>query len=520
MGIFGTPHKRTKPVLISAPVAKPCEMPAGIARLAGALESCNHPCTVIDMNMEGMLWLLGEAKPGRDTWSARAGRGLARNLDALRDQKTYLNLDRYKRCVTDINRMLNRGQSGDTRISLSDYEDRCLSPLRTSDLLEAAGHPEDNPFYAYFSARIREILAGGDPLFIGFSLTYLSQALTTFAAIGFVRAECPASKIILGGALVTSWMSNASTKINFEGLINHIVAGPGESFLINLLGRQATGTISPAYAYNVLPCRDYLAPGVIMPYSTSTGCYYGKCSFCPETAEGNAYRQINPRLAVQEMGRLARRTRPSLIHIVDNAISPASLKALIKDPPGSPWYGFVRMTGEFADPDFCERLKSSGCVMLKIGVESGDQGVLDAMRKGISIPDVRTGLKSLARAGIGTYVYLLFGTPREDEMSARRTLDLVVDMAPCISFLNLAVFNLPHYSPDAQGLEQKPFYGGDLSFYTDFVHPKGWDRKKVRHFLERVFTRHPAVREIVRRQPPYFTSNHAPFFCDPAIFGK
>ncbi|MFA5615420.1 MAG: hypothetical protein WDK95_01030, partial [Syntrophorhabdaceae bacterium] len=84
----------------------------------------------------------------------------------------------------------------------------------------------------------------------------------------------------------------------------------------------------------------------------------------------------------------------------------------------------------------------------------------------------------------------------------------------------LAIFNLPHYSPDAQGVEQKSFYGGDLSFYTDFVHPKGWDRKKVRYFLDRVFTRHAAVREIVRRQPPFFTSNHAPFFCNTGVFEK
>ncbi len=118
----------------------------------------------------------------------------------------------------------------------------------------------------------------------------------------------------------------------------------------------------------------------------------------------------------------ARWTRRS-IHIVDNAISPAVLKALIKEPPGSPWYGFVRMTQELTDPDFCARLKDSGCVMLKIGVESGDQDVLDAMRKGIRIGDVSQGLRALSEAGIGTYIYLLFGTPWENEPSARRTLE-------------------------------------------------------------------------------------------------
>lgn len=512
MGIFAARPHNSRPLLINAPVARTCEVPAGAARLAGALGSSGHPCAVIDMNIEGTLWLLDRARPGEDAWSSRAVKNIDRNIAALRDRRNYRNADRYKRCVNDINRALASASSGDTRVSLSDYEDRRLSPVRSSDLREAADHPEDNPFYGYFSERLRGAMRDSAPPFVGFSLTYLSQALTTFAAMGFVRAEYPSSKIILGGALVTSWMGNASRGIDFDGLVDHVVAGPGEAFLLDLLGARGGHPICATYDYGPFPRGDYLAPGMIMPYSTSTGCYYGKCSFCPETAEGNAYYQLQPGQAVKEIARLARETGPALIHLVDNAISPAVLKALIKEPPGRPWYGFVRMTRELAEPAFCAQLKRSGCVMLKIGVESGDQGVLDAMGKGIAIADVSKGLRALSAAGIGTYVYLLFGTPWENERSARKTLDFVVEHASSIGFLNLAVFNLPHYSPDAEGLEQKAFYSGDLSFYTDFVHPAGWDRKKVRHFLDRVFTRHPVVREIVKRQPPCFTSSHAAFF--------
>jgi hypothetical protein len=62
------------------------------------------------------------------------------------------------------------------------------------------------------------------------------------------------------------------------------------------------------------------------------------------------------------------------------------------------------------------------------------------------------------------------------------------------------------------GLETRKFYEGDLSLYTDFAHPRGWDRKAVRTFLETEFKRHPAVSAILKREPPVFTSNHAPFF--------
>jgi hypothetical protein len=509
--------ERKNVLLINPPVAKPCEPPAGLARLAGALKDAGHPLRVLDMNVEGMLRLLSSAVPGDDRWSRRAARNLSRNLDALRDAGTYQNFDRYKRCVTDVNRLFSFAGGEDTRLSLSDYEDRCLTPLRSTDLLEAASHPEDSPFHDYFAVRLREELGRRGDGLVGFSLTYLSQALAAFAMMGFVRSEFPKVKIILGGGLVTSWMSASTWKNDFGGLVDHVVQGPGETFLLGILGSPpgAGGRkISACYACDAFPLKDYLSPGMIVPYSTSTGCYYGKCSFCPETAEGTPYAQLAPMEAAAGLRELAEKYRPALAHIVDNAISPSVLKALANKPPGVPWYGFARVTKELTDEGFCRGLRASGCVMLKLGVESGDQDVLNGMRKGIEVSDVSKALKALARAGIGTYVYLLFGTPGEDEEAAQRTMDFIVEHHASIGFVNLAVFNLPHGSPDAAGLEAKPFYGGDLSFYTDFVHPKGWDRKKVRRFLDREFTRHPAIREIVKRQPPYFTSNHAPFFVD------
>ena len=61
--------------------------------------------------------------------------------------------------------------------------------------------------------------------------------------------------------------------------------------------------------------------------------------------------------------------------------------------------------------------------MLKIGLESGDQGVLDALDKGIILTEASMALKNLSDAGIGTYIYLLFGTPSETTSGYSRTID-------------------------------------------------------------------------------------------------
>ena len=149
--------------------------------------------------------------------------------------------------------------------------------------------------------------------------------------------------------------------------------------------------------------------------------------------------------------------------------------------------------------------------MLKLGVESGDQTVLDALGKGIDTAATAKALHTLKKAGIATYVYLLFGTPVEDETSAEKTLTFTLKHSPAIDFLNLAIFNLPAYSREAQALETVTFYEGDLSLYQEFIHPKGWRRDRVRRFLSSRFKKQAAVRKILRNDPPYFTSNHAPF---------
>jgi radical SAM superfamily enzyme YgiQ (UPF0313 family) len=188
------------------------------------------------------------------------------------------------------------------------------------------------------------------------------------------------------------------------------------------------------------------------------------------------------------------------------------MKSLSENPPGADWYGFARINRHLTDLDFCNSLRRSGCVMLKLGLESGDQDVLDRMQKGIDLRTASSVLKTLKKAGIGTYVYLLFGTPAETEAGAQKTLDFVVRHREEIGYLNLAIFNMPVSTAVYGEIDKSSFYDGDLSLYTDFSHPAGWDRRSVRRFLEHGFKRHKAVAPILKKDPPIFTSNHAPFF--------
>ncbi|MBW2675779.1 MAG: hypothetical protein JRD89_20625, partial [Deltaproteobacteria bacterium] len=162
----------------------------------------------------------------------------------------------------------------------------------------------------------------------------------------------------------------------------------------------------------------YLSPGFILPYSASSACYWNRCTFCPEKTEGNSYAHTPVHEALSDIKHLAGSKKPSLIHFLDNAMSPVLLTAIADNPLGIPWYGFARITRHLTDPDFCRKLKRSGCVMLKIGLESGDQGVLEALDKGVDLAEASKALKT--GGGIESAEKLEGGRDRDLYLSSLR----------------------------------------------------------------------------------------------------
>ncbi len=436
---------------------------------------------------------------------------MQRNLQDLRLKEIYSHPDRYRKAISEINKLLvNIGRNSKISLTLTNYQDPSFTPLRSEDLLKAAENYQDNLFFPYFSKRLEELIVDTAPSAIGFSLNYLSQAITTFAMIGFVKRFAPELPLIVGGGLITSWTRNPSWNNPFGGLIDHLITGKGEIPLLRLAGIEQANHHRPNYSD--LPLDQYLSPGFILPYAASSGCFWNKCSFCPEVAEDNPYSPLTPKHVLNDLKGLTQETQPVLIHFLDNALSPSTMEALV-DGPRIPWYGFSRISRQLTDATFCRNLRKSGCKMLKLGIESGDERILQTMNKGIEPKMVSSVLTALKKAGIATYVYLLFGTPNESLDEARKTLSFVTRHHKEITFLNLAIFNMPVCSQEAAQLEVDNFYEGDLSLYSSFVHPRGWDRKAVRNFIDRKFSRHPLIAPILRRDPPHLTSNHAPFFC-------
>jgi len=506
--------------LIYPPVSRSTEPPLGLARLSGFLRANGAELRALDFCQEGFEYLLGPASEGLssdETWTRGALKRRGRAAASLRDIGTYANPGRYARAVSDLGRVLKVASApSGAEVGLADYERSRLSPLNRADLLESFRNFGESPFIALYRERLSREFSASEPETVGLAVNFLSQALEAFALAGLVRQMAPRAKLLMGGGLISSWLAlgRIGPEEDFGGGVDGLIAGPGEEPLAAHIGLPVEKhTAVPDFSdFEGL---SYFAPGPIVPYNFSFGCPWLRCTFCPEKAEKSRYLGAKTDVAAAEIGELARRWSPILFHFTDNEISPLYLRALAARPPGAPWYGFARFTPLLADPGFCASLAASGCRLLQLGLESGDQGVLDALDKGIDLGVVERALSCLREAGIGVYIYILFGTPAEDRGSALRTRDFLARNARGIAFINVAIFNMPVTSPEATVLSTRPFYEGDLGLYCEFAHPRGWNRGEIRDFIASELEGEPSIRAILRRNPPIFTSNHAPFFVQP-----
>ncbi len=525
-------------LLIQPPALKPSEPPLALAVLLAHLEAQGLAIDAIDANLDAYLYLLdserlaSRAPTDADTNLRRALRHREGSLALLRSANAGQSFARYSTAVRYLNRLLAlwNGPSGAERLTLGDYQHAGLSPFVPKDLARLAAGKEQTLFIDYFNDALLPRIAAARPRIVAISINYLHQALPAFELAGLLRRQLPDTLLVAGGGLVTSWQEPLRHHALRLPPFDHLIFGPGETALASLAREQSSGyclkdTTSIGFAPDFSFARrdDYLSPQPVLPLSTSRGCYWQRCLFCPEAAAPvHPFAAARPSEFPELLRHLAYSYGVNHIHLTDNAIPVSLLQSLAESgdqPTGIHWFGFVRFEKALEDADFVAGLARSGCRMLQLGLESGSQDVLDRLGKGIRLETVSRILKNLSAAGIASYVYIMLGTPGESADDAERTLVFLEEHAAQIGFLNLAIMNLPSASglldsPEQYGIAASAPLDADspLGLYHAFRPVGDWDRAAARRFLERRLLGSPAIRAIVNRTPPLFTSNHAVFF--------
>jgi len=84
------------------------------------------------------------------------------------------------------------------------------------------------------------------------------------------------------------------------------------------------------------------------------------------------------------------------------------------------------------DEEMMKIMKQSGCHMIRIGVESGNQAILDNVKKGIKIEETEFLLKLAHKYNIDVHAHMMLGMPGEDRQTIKNTIKFVKRINPSV----------------------------------------------------------------------------------------
>lgn len=188
-------------------------------------------------------------------------------------------------------------------------------------------------------------------------------------------------------------------------------------------------------AWDRIDIRDYRDAGKLFPFLTllsGRGCY-GRCTFCqlPQVMNGRRYRARSVDHVLGEVD-YDLKLFPNLREIMfedDTFVMKGNrerlaeiCEAFIRRGRGISWSANARV--DLNDLEMMRLIKRSGCRMLCVGFEFGDQAVLDAVCKGTTVDDMHTFAENAHKAGIRLHGCFMFGGPGETRDTARKTIEL------------------------------------------------------------------------------------------------
>lgn len=189
---------------------------------------------------------------------------------------------------------------------------------------------------------------------------------------------------------------------------------------------------TPLPAYDLFDMEKYDARGIIPAIFTKRGCAFN-CSFCPYSRlEGKQYRLKSPERVLAEICHIQTYAASQRIMFCDNSFNVPKPHAesichtLIAKGIDLQWgTGDLKPLGITAD--FCQLMSDSGCFYANLAIESASATMLERMKRGYTVQQVRQSIEVLSRSSIPFGVSVLFGAPGETPETIAETLDVLDD---------------------------------------------------------------------------------------------
>jgi radical SAM superfamily enzyme YgiQ (UPF0313 family) len=287
---------------------------------------------------------------------------------------------------------------------------------------------------------------------IAFSATNSFQlASSLFIAKALKRAGVRAH-IVLGGHAVTLAGANLIDDKQLSGSVDSIVLQGGADVFSSVCRDVVTLRARAVYSaqdvkigfddkgfatdesYDLVLQHDiddlYLSPSQVFSIYSALGCSYGACTFCGSNRENADYvpRQIS--VMVDEMQSLKQRYGISRFNICDNNFDPVRVKYFCDELEHRDETLYWQCTSRVYNtltPALLQRMKSRGCVLMNIGLETANDRILRLMRKGYTVADAEQMMRSMEDAGMRVHLYVICGFPTETKAESESTIAFMRD---------------------------------------------------------------------------------------------
>ncbi len=100
----------------------------------------------------------------------------------------------------------------------------------------------------------------------------------------------------------------------------------------------------------------------------------------------------------------------------------------------------IRTRVDCVDKELLQRMAKNGCIRANFGIESGDEDVLRATRRNMSIATIKQSVKWAKDAGIITFGFFMIGLPQDTKESIEKTLKLMLELD--LDFMQLNKFTI------------------------------------------------------------------------------
>jgi radical SAM superfamily enzyme YgiQ (UPF0313 family) len=189
-------------------------------------------------------------------------------------------------------------------------------------------------------------------------------------------------------------------------------------------------------ARELLPLDKYFLIDALRPFATIVtmrGCAY-RCGYCIKSDFTRVVRFRNPLLVADEIQMLVDKYHIKEINFVDDTITynrkhtVQLCEEILKRKIKVAWQGPTRVNR--IDFELLKLMKEAGCRQLRFGIESGNQEILDLMKKDITLEMCENALRWTKKLKIKTVCYFIIGYVRETPQTMRRTIDFAKKLNP------------------------------------------------------------------------------------------